>query len=176
MVRTALVPVLSDPRHLKVVLAHVVVVIVPPLEVQVPLAMFTLVGIVTGDPTPCEATKVAHSFPTPTASPTAAPAAAAARAPRNCGRATADRIPTIATTIISSIRVKPFWRGFFFSLRLRISASLVLGEMFIGKAQRLFTKCILCTECGPVHAASMAAGGSALLYLLRFGTIDTAGV
>ena len=54
---TALVPVRSFPRHLKVVLAHVVVVIVPPDEVQVPpAAMFTLDGIVTGDPTPCEAT------------------------------------------------------------------------------------------------------------------------
>jgi len=82
----------------------------------------------------------------------------------------------IATTIISSIRVKPFWRGFFLSRRLRMSASLVLGEMFIGKAQKLFTQCILCTECGPDHAATMPAGGSALLYLLRFGTIDTAGV
>lgn len=40
-------------------------------------------------------------------------------------------MPTIATTIISSIKVKPFCNGFFFSRRLRISASLVLGEMFM---------------------------------------------
>lgn len=58
-------------------------------------------------PTPPEAKKVAHSLARPMASPTAAPAEAAARAPRKLGRATAERIPTIATTIISSMRVKP---------------------------------------------------------------------
>ena len=66
-------------------------------------------------------------------------------------------MPTIATTIISSMRVKPFWRGFFFSRRLRISASLVLGEMFMEKAVRLVAPQILCTKGGDVHAAAEAA-------------------
>ncbi len=39
----------------------------------------------------------------------------------------------MATTIMSSIRVKPWATFDFFSRKLRISASLVLGEMFIRK-------------------------------------------
>jgi hypothetical protein len=60
------------------------------------------------------------------------------------------------------MRVKPFATFDFFSRRLRISASLVLGEMFIGKAEKLLTQPILCTESDPVHADTMAAGGVAL--------------
>ena len=50
----------------------------------------------------------AHSFASPTSSPTLADAAARSRTPKNCGIATAERMPMIATTIISSIRVKPW--------------------------------------------------------------------
>jgi hypothetical protein len=60
------------------------------------------------------------------------------------------------------MRVKPFATFDFFSRRLRISASLVLGEMVIGKAEKLLTQPILCTESDPVHADTMAAGGVAL--------------
>lgn len=65
------------------------------------------------DPMPPVALKVAHSLACPSSSPMAAPAAAAFRAPMYCGRATADRMPITATTIISSTKVKPstpFWR------------------------------------------------------------------
>jgi len=60
-------------------------------------------------PTPPDRIKVAHSFANPVFSPIIAPAAAALRASRYLGIATAARMPTIATTIINSIRVKAFF-------------------------------------------------------------------
>jgi len=114
------------------------------LETTVPEApvLHVIVGppvaTVGAAPTPPETRKVAHSLAIPMASPTAEPAAAAFLACRKFGRVTAERMPTIATTIISSIRVKPFCRGFLFSRRLRIKASLVLGEIFMGGAERGF--------------------------------------
>jgi hypothetical protein len=54
-----------------------------------------------------EAAAVAHSFAKPRPSPIRAPAWAAVRALRNCGSATAERMPTMATTIMSSTKVKP---------------------------------------------------------------------
>ena len=94
-----------------------------------------VVGTTGAAPAPPETRNEAHSLAIPTASPTAEPAAAALLAPRKFGRATAERMPTIATTIISSIRVKPLTSLDFFSRRLRITASWVLGEMFIGRAK-----------------------------------------
>ncbi len=44
-------------------------------------------------------------------------------------------MPTIATTIISSMRVKPWAILDFFSRMLRIRASLVLGEMLARKTR-----------------------------------------
>lgn len=86
--------------------------IVPPVEIPVVGIEHVTPGplaIVAGcAPTPPETRNVAHSFASPIASPTAEPAAAAFLAWRKFGRATAERIPTIATTIINSISVKPF--------------------------------------------------------------------
>ena len=53
------------------------------------------------------ALKVPHSLERPTSSPTFALASARSRVLRNWGKATADNRPIIATTIMSSTRVKP---------------------------------------------------------------------
>lgn len=101
---------LTPVGQVKVVTVDVPVAAVRHAPAIVKLALEVVPGAA---PTP-EAVMVAHSLATPSASPTAEPARAASRAPRNWGSATADRMPTIATTIISSTRVKPFCRGFFF--------------------------------------------------------------
>ncbi len=46
-------------------------------------------------------------------------------ASRNIGMATAARMPMIATTIISSISVKPFWAIFFMFISLFVVVSLL---------------------------------------------------
>lgn len=48
----------------------------------------------------------------------------------NCGMAMAARIPMMATTIISSIRVKPFWPFFLFSCRLNARNMLPSQRVF----------------------------------------------
>jgi hypothetical protein len=53
------------------------------------------------------ALNTAHSLARPTASPIFDLESARLRAPRNWGKATAERRPMIATTIMSSTRVKP---------------------------------------------------------------------
>ena len=104
-------------------------------EITVPVAPTAQVIVgppttVAGEvPTPPVKMNAPHSFATPIASPTAEAAAAAFRACRKLGRATAERMPTIATTLINSIKVKPFWIGLLLSCRLRIRASFVFGEI-----------------------------------------------
>jgi hypothetical protein len=100
---------------------------VPPLVVQ-------LAGAV---PTPPEMANVAHSLPSPITSPTAADKAAELREPKYWGRATAARSPMMATTIISSTKVKPFAAlGFeLLSSRKRLrswSLNFVLREFICG--------------------------------------------
>jgi hypothetical protein len=73
----------------------------------------------------------------PSASPTSEPAVAAFLVPRNDGRATAERTPTMATTIISSTKVKPLAALALLFLSERRMDNLVVGlrelnEVFIG--------------------------------------------
>lgn len=65
-----------------------------------------------------------HSLASPTNSPTLAPAAARSRTVKNWGMATAERTPIIATTIINSIKVKPWASPLrpFLAMRLLISS------------------------------------------------------
>jgi hypothetical protein len=104
---------------------HVAVMIVAaaPAELH-PEIEGTLVDVAGTPPTP-EVAITAHSLAIPIPLPTSAPAEAASLAPRNRGRATAAKMPTIATVIISSIRVKPLVL-FLRSRRVRSRASLVL--------------------------------------------------
>ena len=48
--------------------------------------------------------------------------------------------------------------------------------MFIGKAAKLFTQSILCTESSPVHPGPAVVAGGGLLFPLRLGTLGVAGV
>jgi len=79
-------------------------------------------------PRPPAATKTAHSLATPTTSPALAPASALSLTLRYLGMAIAARMPTMATTIISSISVKPLARPLR-CRRVRSSSSLNLLVM-----------------------------------------------
>ena len=62
--------------------------------------------LIVDDVMSASALKVPHSLERPTSSPTFALASARSRVLRNWGKATADNRPIIATTIMSSTRVK----------------------------------------------------------------------
>ena len=98
-----------DPRQVTVIEVLKVLEVMDWGEgVEVPQIIVPPVGILTVVPeTSASALKTAHSLDRPTVSPTFDLASARLRAFRNWGRATAESRPMIATTIISSTKVKP---------------------------------------------------------------------
>ena len=87
----------------------IVVATFAPHTTEPPAGVLTVVPMLSAS-----ALNTAHSLARPTVSPTLALASARSRALRNWGNATAESKPMIATTIISSTKVKPlrtrFWR------------------------------------------------------------------
>jgi len=98
----------------------------PPLEAQLTVTEATVPGAA---PMPPEAANVAHSLARPMISPTLDPAKAELRAWRYWGKATAERMPMTATTIISSTKVKPLAMPLRCLLSVRRRVSLVLAFM-----------------------------------------------
>ena len=83
------------------------------------------------------ALKVPHSLERPTSSPTFALASARSRVFRNWGKATADNRPIIATTIISSTRVKAAFADVLVLWILSIRKNLTRGfSLDMGHNQR----------------------------------------
>ena len=96
------VPTQSIAREtLHVLLDKVTVLGVEPPQVTVLAGPVIVDGVMSAS-----ALKVPHSLERPTSSPTFALASARSRVFRNWGKATADNRPIIATTIMSSTRVK----------------------------------------------------------------------